>query len=29
MSEEFIGDTLNLVGYLNTEIITEIKVIID
>mgnify|MGYP001219292776 FL=1 len=29
MSEEFIGDTLNLVGYLNTEIVTEIKVIIE
>ena len=29
MSEEFIGDTLNLIGYLNTEVVTEIKVIID
>ena len=28
MSEEFIGDTLNLVGYLNTDLVTEIKVII-
>ena len=28
MSEEFIGDTLNLVGYLNTEVVKEIKVII-
>ena len=29
MSEEFVGDTLNLIGYLNTEIVTEIKVIIE
>ena len=28
MSEEFIGDTLNLIGYLDNEIIKEIKVII-
>ena len=28
VSEEFIGDTLNLIGYLNTDIVDEIKVII-
>ena len=28
MSEEFVGDTLNLIGYLNSEIVKEIKVII-
>ena len=29
MSEEFVGDTLNLIGYLNSEIVKEIKVIIE
>ena len=29
MSEEFVVDTLNLIGYLNSEIVKEIKVIIE
>ncbi len=28
MNQNSIGDTLNLIGFLNTEIVTEIKVII-
>ena len=28
MSEEFVGDTLNLIGYLDNDIVSEIKIII-